>query len=451
MKRLLYIIIIAALGFTMPSCKKSVLVGPPPNVITTDKVFDNDASAIAATLSDYTSFSSFDGNCYQYIGQYVDELSQPTVNTTSADFANSTVSSSNGAVASMWQYLYVTIYKANSNIEGLQAATGLTDSVKKQCLGEAYFVRAYCHFYLVNLFGDIPLITTTDASITTTEARTSASKVYDQIVADLMTAKSYLNSNYPTSEKIRPNLYAASALLARVYLYQQQWQQAENEATTVINSGVYSLSSLSSVFYKNSSEAIWQLWNANGYSGLAATLTPSATGVPTYTLSNSLLNAFESADLRKTNWTKTVVSGASYTAPYKYKLKTATTGTTAEYTMYLRLSEQYLIRSEARAQQNTNLTGAVNDLNIIRNRAGLSPLSSTLNQSQVLTAVAQERFAELFIEGCHRFFDLKRTGQLNTVMGLLKLTWDNTRSPLLPIPQGQILINAALTQNPGYN
>jgi len=417
---------------TFHSCKKLVDISPPPNVVTTDKVFDTDASATAATLGDYTTLSAFDTNFIPYAGQYVDELSQPTLNITSTDFANSSITVTNGAVASVWQDLYVTIYKANANIAGLASSKTLSDSVKNQCTGEALFIRAYCNFNLVNLFGDVPLITTTNVSSTSTASRTPAATVYNQI--------------------IRPNKLAAVALLARVNLYQQNWAQSESNATAVISSGQYPLSSLTTVFYRNSSEAIWQLWNTNGFTSLSASLVPSASGKPSYTISSNLLGAFENGDQRQANWTKSlVVSGTTYVSPFKYKLKVVTTGTNAEYTMYLRSAEQYLIRAEARAQQNTNLTGAIADLNIIRTRAGLPNLPATLSQQQVLAAVAQERRIELFGEGGHRFFDLKRTGTLNQVMSLVKTSWNAGRNSFYPIPEAQRTINSSLTQNPGYN
>jgi hypothetical protein len=442
-----YLLVLYVLLF-ITSCKKAIEVSSPPNVLTTDKVFDSNASAIAATLSDYTSVSLFDANFIQYADQYVDELTAPTLNATSTDFANGSITITNGAVASEWQNLYVTIYKANANIQQLQNAIALTDSVKKQCTGESLFIRAYCHFNLVNIFGDVPLITTTDVTVTAKEPRTPTAQVNGQVIADLIQAIPLLSVNYPTTEKIRPSRWAAQALLAKVYLYQQNWQQAEAQATAVIGSGLYPLSPIATVFYKNSNEAIWQLWNTNGYTGLSV---PTVGVIPALTISPQLLASFESGDLRKTNWTTPIVAaGTTYTAPFKYKLKAVTTGASAEYTMYLRSAEQYLIRAEARAQQNTNLTGAINDLNIIRTRAGLPNLNPSSNQAQILAAVSQERRVELFDEAGHRFFDLNRTNQINTIMSVIKPTWSIVRSPLFPIPQTQILINGSLTQNAGY-
>jgi hypothetical protein len=443
-------LLLVGISLLTVSCKKAIEINSPPDELTPDKVFDSDASATAATLSNYTSLGTFDANFVGYLGLYTDELSQTTLNATTTEFANGSLTVTNGAVSNIWQNLYITIYKANANIIGLNSAKGLTDATRKQLLGESLFIRAYCHFNLVNLFGDVPLITTTSVTSTDNAPRSPVSLVYTQIIADLVQAKTLLTSNYPSGEKVRPNLWAASALLARVYLYQQKWAQAESESSGIIGSGAYSLPSLGTVFYKNSDEAIWQLWNANGYTSISA-IVPVTSGTPSYILSNSLNNAWEVDDQRKANWTKTVtVGGKSYNVPYKYKLRSASSGPNAEYTMYFRLSEQYLIRAESRANQNINLSGAIADLNIIRSRAGLPELQSGLTQAQVLLAVAKERQIELFTEGGHRFFDLKRTGALNNILSIIKGNWDSNKSPLFPIPQAQRNINSSLTQNIGY-
>src|SRR5690606_27043726 len=131
-------------------------------------------------------------------------------------------------------------------------------------LGEAKFVRAFCYFYLVNQFGNVPLIVNTDYKINTVMPRTEKSKVYDLIVTDLVDAQSKLPSNYVSTERIRPNKEAATTLLARTYLYLGKWDLAEAEATKVIKDTRYRLlGNLNDVFLKNSEEAIWQLQSVN--------------------------------------------------------------------------------------------------------------------------------------------------------------------------------------------
>jgi hypothetical protein len=114
----------------------------------------------------------------------------------------------------------------------------------------------------------------------------------------------------------------------------------------------------------------------------------------------------------------------------------------------LRLAELFLIRAEANAQLN-NVSNAVDDLNVLRTRAGLDLLPNSLSQQDCLNAVYQERRVELFAEWGHRWFDLKRTGQADAVLGTMKPAWKSS-AVLYPIPFGEIQLNPLLTQNAGY-
>jgi hypothetical protein len=115
--------------------------------------------------------------------------------------------------------------------------------------------------------------------------------------------------------------------------------------------------------------------------------------------------------------------------------------------MVLRLGEQYLIRSEARAQQN-DLSGSESDINIIRSRALLSGISN-LSRDELLDTIAHERQVELFCEWGHRWFDLKRTGKLSAILRPIKPNW-NDYAQLYPIPVTELANDPNLTQNPGY-
>ncbi len=110
--------------------------------------------------------------------------------------------------------------------------------------------------------------------------------------------------------------------------------------------------------------------------------------------------------------------------------------------MVLRLSEQYLIRAEARAHL-SNLTGSIDDLNIIRSRAGLTDLPSSLDEVAITAAIAQEKRIEFFAEWGHRWFDLKRTNTVDSIMTIAtplkngNSTWQ-THQQLYPIPFREI-------------
>jgi hypothetical protein len=244
-------------------------------------------------------------------------------------------------------------------------------------------------------------------------------------------------------------------MLARVYLYRGDWINAEVQATSIINSGLYSLTPLASItntFLSNSNETIWQITRENSNTAEGSQFVPSSATVrPTFALTTYLLNSFEPADQRKQKWTSSnTVSGVTYTYPYKYKQRTIPSGTTpTENNIVFRLAEQYLVRAEARAELN-NTAGAINDLNLVRSRAGLAGLSPLLTQSQVRAAVMQERRTEFFAEWGHRWLDLKRTGLADAVLSLVKTTNWQSFDAFFPIPQIEIDRDPFLVQNPGY-
>jgi hypothetical protein len=312
-------------------------------------------------------------------------------------------------------------------------------------------IRAISFFYLVNLFGDVPLITSTDVKINEGMARTSLEVVTDQIIKDLTDAVSVLTETYPSNQKVRINKYGAAALLARVYLFQQEWEKSEMLCTSIINSGIYNLpKNLDAVFKNNSSETIWQIAPINESRNTVegGIFVPISTvTLPTIFLSSSLLSSFEAQDNRRAMWTGTsTINGTQYIFPNKYKRRVASP--VDEYTILFRLAEQYLMRAEARIHQD-NLEGALADLNIIRTRAGLLPYEST-DIVEIKSAILQEKRIEFFSELGHRWFDLKRTGEINSVLALEKGELWQFTDAVYPIPFNEIQFNPNLIQNPGY-
>jgi hypothetical protein len=308
-------------------------------------------------------------------------------------------------------------------------------------MGEAKFVRAFAYFYLINLFGDVPLETSTGYVTNSILPRTQTGVVYQQILSDLQSAENSMSDSYPSTDKARANKWAAVAMLARVYLYTGKWAAAEASATDVINSGTYTLeSNLNNVFLVTSNEAIWQMQPTTTYFNTAEGLyfLPAASYLsPSYRLQSFLLNSFESGDQRFVNWT---IAYGPNIVPYKFKIRTSTT--LIEYETPLRLAEQYLIRAEARAQQN-NLSGTIADLNVIRNRAAL-PNTAASDKSTLLTAIYHENQIEFFAEWGHRWMDLKRTGLIDQILGSEKTGWQSYQA-LYPIPVSQITVNPQLT------
>jgi hypothetical protein len=371
-------------------------------------------------------------------------------------FYENTVSPANSLIETfLWNEVYRYIYYANAVIEGVQNPA-ITDPVRKQLQAEALFIRAFCHFYLVNLFGAVPLITTTDHQQNMHAPRAAVETVYSQIIEDLRKAQAGLGKDYIDDRRVRPNKAAATALLARVYLYRKDWANAEAHAAMLIADARYMLdSSLNNVFLGNNMEAIWQLmpntptlntWEGNNF---ILTTAPGTSDVSSSSLSSRLMQAFENGDQRREHWVDSIaVDTIVYYFPYKYKIKRAD-GEPVEYSMVLRLAEQYLIRAEARARSG-NYAGARADLDIIRARAGLPGVTAN-TPTALLYAIEHERQVELFTEWGHRWLDLKRTNRADYILRYIKVPGWQPTDVLYPLPQNEILKNPALgPQNPGY-
>lgn len=444
------------------SCKKLIEIPPnPPTSITETQQFSDSATTMTAVAGVYTY--SWGGNGFTYNDGYLsvttgmssDELSTTETGLDYQEFYSYSVTSLNDIATSMWADPYTGLYPVNAILKNITGNPNLSASFIQQITGEMKVVRALYYFNLVNVFGAVPLITSTDYTTNSAVPRTSVDSVYSQILADLTDAIQDLTPSYPSSGAYRPNLYVASALLAKVYLYRQQWQNAYNAANTVIASGVYSLDpNLNTVFLDGSTEAIWQI-PATGASGVtieAENYVPQESGTaPNYPLTPWLLNAFEAGDQRLLYWTDSVVfntgsGNQTLYYPYKYKNILSSSPTVEDF-MILRLSEQYLIRAEASAQLG-NTAAAMADVNVVRARAGLAATTAA-NSTAALAAIMHERQAELFTEWGNRWFDLKRTNTATTVLSAEKTGWQ-ANMELYPVPRTQLSTNPLLTQNPGY-
>jgi len=362
---------------------------------------------------------------------------------------------------SFWQNSYSYIYAANSIIDGLTNHSGVSEHLKQELIGEAKFIRAFCNFYLVNLFGDIPLVTTINYHKTSLLERTLKSNVYQAIISDLIDAQNKLSEDYSKAngQRIIPNKWASTALLARVYLYTEDWDKANAQATDIINnSSLYALSNnLDNIYLTNSSESILQL--QQNYKNGPRYATPEGYQFIPYSsfprpfayLSTQMLNSFEPGDQRRVRWIdSTLFEGVTYYFPFKYKIgpDQANNGPYSEYYTVLRLAEQYLIRAEARVQQGD--PNAIDDLNAIRNRAGLADYTGVINKPSLLNAIMHERQIELFGEWGHRWLDLKRWGIAAKILSANKGFTVDEHSLLYPIPQSELQTDPNLTQNPGY-
>ncbi|MDO5969403.1 RagB/SusD family nutrient uptake outer membrane protein, partial [Flavivirga aquimarina] len=367
------------MGLLTTACDDFVDVELPNNQLTSQAVFEDAATATAALRSIYTKMN-FEGvlpRLSRSLGLYADELEN--FRSSENPFYEHTLTELNGTISSWWRSTYNLIYAANAIIEGVENATALSLEDTNQIKGEALFIRAYLHHVLVDLWGDIPYISTTDYIANTTVARTSVDAVYNNIISDLLEASTLLGEDISEAgeERIRPYKAVAEALLARVYLYSENWEAAEDSADNIIDGFVLE-PDLNKVFLKDASGTIWQFKPILDGENTQDAISFIFEGRPTdVALSSSILEAFETDDLRASSWIESTIvdEDTSYYA-FKYKALNTTfladgeTANSEEYPVVFRLAEQYLIRAEARAELG-KISEAQSDLNVIRNRAGL--------------------------------------------------------------------------------
>lgn len=451
-----YTLLISVFLFAIyQSCDNYVDVDLPNSQLTGSTVFEDVNTANAALAGLYSKLrsggmlSGGTGMPY-YLGLYTDELDNYQT-TTISNFYNNTLVAGESGVTSIWNLTYHHIYEANALLEGVHNSVLLTDADRNQIQGEALFIRALLHFYLVNIFGDVPYIKSTDYVANRLAGRLATNLVYQDILADLTEASVLLNEEYVSAERVRPNRFAVKSILARVYLYIGSYADAANEASDVINSPLYVWETdLDNVFLKGSTTTIWQFMpnalgnnTSEGSSHIFTVAPPHSTA-----LTPSFISDFEINDQRKEKWTNAISDGTStWYHAYKYKQR-GNTATSVEYSVVLRLAEQYLIRAEARARQG-ELSTAKSDLNLIRTTAGLG-VTTAVTEEEIIKDILKQRRFELFTEFGQRFFDLKRSNELDNVLTASKPGW-NTTDQLWPLPELELNANPNLIpQNPGY-
>jgi hypothetical protein len=305
------------------------------------------------------------------------------------------------------------------------------------------------YFILVRYFGDVPLLLASSQGVgpSSEVARDPAANVLAQVVTDLEEAVTLLPAGRNHGRATQAN---ANALLARVYLDRGDNALARDKATLVIADPDYSLNANFRTNWttKNSAESVFELqFSINDGNSQAFWFYPASLGGRWgYAPSASLFNAFEAGDLRRDASIQTFTpSGACSAAPCRYGFKYFRIANEDDNVPVIRLAEMYLIRAEANARLGAAEQTVRDDLDILRNRAGLADLNpaTVTGQAALLAAVLQERRVELAFEG-HRFFDLRRHGVATTV---LSIAADRL---LFPIPQAEMDVNGSLTQNNGY-
>ncbi len=434
------------------SCKKMVEVSPVGS-IPTSSAYSTESNIAASVNGMYYTLqqggSIYNGEFNSIFPLLGDEASIGNTSTVQyLQFANNNITTDNYVVSGLWSNCYQVIYQANLLLENVSGNNSINATEKNQWLGEARFLRAYSYFMLTQYFGKVPLATTSDYKTNNSLTRSDTAAINKFIISELETAATLLPDGYSAynNDRTRASKQSAQALLAREYLYRGYWAKAEANATLLINNSTFSLpANFNDALVSNSAESIWEVaFSAKVQNYTAYNLIPFGNYLPPVIPSTKLVNAFEAGDKRKNAYLSLIQSTQPFNIMYKWHDQT----NLADQPKLLRLSEMYLIRAEARLKQN-NLTGAAQDINVIRNRAGLAN-TTAVTQADLMNAVMQERFVELCFEG-HRWPDLIRTGQADAVLSAFKGNGWKSSDQLLPLPATEIGNNPNLgPQNPGY-
>lgn len=440
-------------------CQKFLEVDKSPNMIENEAVYSNEANALAALNGIYvqmrnSNLSFANGAMSIYLGLYTDELTYSLTNVNYQRFYANAVAADNSAVNSVfWNEPYHLIYRINSMLEGISKSTMLAESFKNQAKGELLFLRSFIYFYLTQLFGDVPLVLTTDYEANQYLPRNVQEDILRRLIKDLEDAYSVVGTDYPSAGKARPNKDVLAAFMARVYLTMGNWDKALQRSEQLINAKRYPLlqRDLKQAFVIGASETIWEIASKNesANSSEGINFIPARpTAAPTFTVSDRILSLFDAKDSRLRDWLgANIIAGVSYYYPNKYKNR-STTAPVTEYNVVLRMPEQYLIAAEACLQLG-DAGRAIGYINKIRERAGIVPIAASINIEALHRELLDERERELFAEWGHRWLDLKRNKLLDATLSPIKPNWKKDAA-LFPIPINQLNTNTNLKQNPGY-
>lgn len=448
----LKILTIVALTFAV-SC--DVLDQTPQQSLPTDDIFTNEAnvnavlagaySGLQNSLDDNLRFTELAGDNARHTGSFPSWAVIDQYN----------LLASNAEARTFYTSHYDVINTANNLIKFTSNVESMPEARRNAAIAQAKVIRAIAYHNLVRWFGGVPLMDEPIESLDEANVpRATVADIYTLITTDLEEATATLG-DAGTSGATTISGYAAKALLARVNLYTGDNAAAEANAADVIGSGNYAVTGVlySSNFGvaeadgQGSNESIFELLftdeDSNSMSFFAR---PNGNGGRfEYGPEPAYPGIYDAADTRFDSNLRTY-SGALRLGKYF-----RTNG--SDNFIVVRLAEMYLIRAEAIARQDfttpTEQQRAVDDLNVIRGRAGLADalITDFADFDAFLDELLYQRRIELDQEG-HRWHDLVRTGTAQATLGIT-----DPNDLLWPIPQREIDSNSAIDptdQNPGY-
>ncbi len=373
-----------------------------------------------------------------------------------------------------WNFMYRLIARANNVInvieDGFEEA-GVEQEDLDVLVGECKFLRGLAYFDLARYYCQpyssgrtqlgVPLVYISEIG---QPERDELGAVYDQVIEDLLAAEAVLpesSANEGTDPSGWATKYAAQALLARVYLYMEDWTNAAAYATDVIDnfpgrlytSEEYTTWDNGGVWGSDRGiEIIMEVYGDEGNSShgnwdvISYILSPDGYG--DVGVSRDVYDLYEDTDVRKALFTNTTDYPNDYWS-LKYPGKGPSGSLREDNIPVIRLSEMYLIRAEATLNGAASGASADDDLNAIRLQRNASAVSGAS-----LETVYTERQLELCFEG-HQYFDLARTGRALNRVDYAGAVNQNIAFPdyrwAMPIPQAEMDANESMEQNPGYS
>lgn len=374
-----------------------------------------------------------------------------------------------------WKLNYNGITQCNTVLERVPGIS-MDQTLKNRVLGEAYFLRAFYHFQLTQVFGDVPLMTRILPPAELKIPKTPKADIYQQIIADCDQAALFLPAQYATVNIGRATKGAALALAAKTYLYQKNWDKTLEYVAKVKALNVYNLVPDYLDNFRdstqNNNESVWEIQHTNLELGVGNSLNQWWAskkfdgGYGFAEATQSLFDAFEASDPRR-KFSVAMNNDPYFGLIYKNSFSSTRFSTrkyiqaTAEVTQKadgdinytaIRYAEVLLWEAEALAELGRTQDAQV-PLEQVRARAraqatdpatALPPVTTT-DQALMIEAVRHERQVELSFE-MHRFFDLVRWGIAAQKIPEFQVG----KHEVFPIPQTEIDLNPSLVQNPNY-
>lgn len=472
MKLYKYISSVLFIALFATSCKKQLDINPPfnfdeENIQNLDDV-ERVLGGVYAKLRNIDYYGNLNSSSgYSTLPDIIGDNFEETAESLQALVLLTywSAASDEGNIENIWKAAYGAIVQANFVINNVDKFSAADQERANRLKGQALALRAYVHFDVLRYWGEnfdeggtgkgIPYKEDTDKFTLPTRLTVGASLT--KIWTDLNTAIDLLadvDQPVNASGRSKIDLNAAKAIAARIALYQEDFDNAIDYATDVINA--IPLAKLAdSTAYRNiwtdqsNIELIWTVNFDAGQGSPGSNIYFPNGNRSSFRVDPLLRASYTTSDIRLATFIQTVVLGRnSREVLYKFKGRTGLNDGNVNWKV-LRTSEMYLIRAEAAARRNTG-TDAVNallDLNTLRGSRIRSFVPGVEVGQALIDAIALERRKELLGEG-HRWFDIKRTDRV-----IQRNSGDelpaNDRFWAWPIPFAELQTNP-MPQNDGY-